>query len=317
MTISDPLNHSKFAADVQDILISDAEQSVAFELLKGGRTILSETYNYDADNQIRITGLAQVIAQSLYGELATGTQDHADDTFEFRFNNETKFRKSICAMRLQNPRDPDGIKEVLAAGADGVCYPGEPLLVTVIDTKLVRLNAPGRVIATTHIGSSGTVSTIDCDPAKLFPSAYDRGTYINIGNDDGKADDIERRLLPPCSDLVTVRFLNRYDMPESLTARYMTEKPTTQDDVSVMYGRRVRFGVKSSTEYTLASGRMRFDDQFDTWQDLLTSRKAQIRWQGKWIDIIITKSNYTRQRRQFHSSQVEIAFQTANPYMTL
>lgn len=317
MTVSDPLSPSKFAADCQDILISGAEESKTFALLKDGVPILNEVYNPDADDQIRITGLATLLSQSLYGELAEGTQTHATATFEFQVNGATQFRKTVYAMRLQNPMDPNGIKELLAVGTDGVCVAGHPLLVTVIGRKQVRINYPGRVIATTYIGQSGAVMTVDCDPKKLFPSVYTQGTYLNISNDDGSADEMERRIVPHCDDMADIRFLNRYDMPESVTARYMTEKPSAQDDVSMMYGRRIRFGVKSSTEYTVASGRLIYNDQFDTWQDLLTSRRAQLLWHGRWTDIVITKGNYTRQRRNFHSSQVEISFQTANPYLTL
>jgi len=311
MNVTDPLSPSKFAADCQDILITGADASKKFTLEKDGVAILSETYSPDADDQIRITGLSRVLSQSLYGELKEGSQDHATATFEFCINDSTVFRKSVCSMRLQNPADPDGEKLVLAAGEDGICYPGEPLLVTVVGRVLVRLCYPRHVIASQYIGTEGSVTTVDCDPAKLFPSQYSQATYIDVG------DEIERKIVQPCDGLVTVRFLNRYDMPESLTARYMTEKPAVQDDVSMMYGRRVRFGVKSTTEYTLASGRLYSSDQFDTWQDLLTSRRAQIRWHGQWIDITVTKSNYTRQRRRFYGSQIEIAFQTANPQTTL
>jgi hypothetical protein len=125
-------------------------------------------------------------------------------------------------------------------------------------------------------------------------------------------------ILPLASqDAIDVRFLNRYDVMESLMAAYITEKPTTQDNVSLMGGRRTRFSVKSNTDYTLFSGRLNCQEEFDTWQDLLTSRKAQIYWKDQWVDIIITKGNYTRQRRQFYGSQVEISFQTANPLMLL
>ena len=125
-------------------------------------------------------------------------------------------------------------------------------------------------------------------------------------------------ILPgPCDDAVPVRFLNRYDVMESLVAAYMTEKPSVQADTGQMYGKNTRFTVKSATEYTLHSGRLRHQEQFDTWQDLLTSRKAQVYLHEAWHDIVVSKSNFTRNRRRFYGSQVEISFQTANPYLTL
>ena len=310
--ITDPLNPSKFAADCQDILITDLQESKTFTLLKDGTPILNETYNYDADGNIRITGLADILSQSLYGELKEGIQEHATGTFDFQINGTTIFHKNVCAMRLQNPKDPNGQKLVLAMGTNGVCYPGHPLLITVIGVVTVSLSRPGHVIVTRSIGENGSVKTVNCDPAELFPNNYGEATYMDI------EDEIERIIVPQaCDDLVTVRFLNRYDMPESLTALYMTEKPAVSDDTSMMYGRKTRFGVKSTTEYTLVSGPLRSERQYDTWQDLLTSRKAQLLWRGRWIDIVMTKSNYTRQRRKFYNSKIEISFQTANPYTTL
>ena len=312
MNISDPLPRSRFAADCQDILISDTQESRRFTLLKGGTPILDETYNYDADGNIRIAGLAQVLSQSLYGELKEGHQSYARNTFDFQIDGETQFRKTVYAMRLQNPKDPDGQKNVLAMGTNGICYPGQPLLVTVIGEAVVSLSRRSGTVAVCTIGEEGVVTTVDCAPKKLFPDKYGRGTYIDI------EDEIERIILPqPCDELVTVRFLNRYDMPESLTALYMTEKPSAGDDTSMMYGRRVRFSVKSTTEYTIVSGRLRTERQYDTWQDLLTSRKAQLLWRGEWVDIIITKSNYTRQRRKMYYQNIELSFQTANPQLAL
>lgn len=320
MNVTDPLSISKFAADCQDILITEAEQSQAFMLMKGGTIILQETYNYDTDGNIRIAGLAQILSQTLYGDLKTGEQAHARDTFGFYLGEDRLFGsdKTVYAMRLQNPNDPDGEKEILSVAHNGACVPGHPHLITVIGPKSVRLMSGSTTLGSVYIGDIGKVMTADCDPAQLFPSGYRNGDAIVIEDvSTPAAESVRRRIQQPCDDMVTVRFLNRYDMPECVTARYMTEKPTAQDDVSMMHGRRVRFSVKSSTEYTLASGKLDYPEQFDTWQDLLTSRKAQILWQGEWIDIIITKSNYTRHRRRFHSSQVEISFQTANPYMTL
>ena len=312
MNISDPLSPSKFAADCQDILITDTDQSRTFTLLKDGALIMSETYNYDAEGNIRISGLADILSQSLYGELKEGEQTHATATFEFQVDELTRFRKNVCSMRLQNVKDPDGEKLVLAVGTNGVCHPGKPLLLTVIGVIEVTLSRPGRAITTTTIGEPGKVMTIDCDPKRLFPSRYQQGTYMDFG------DEIERIILhQPCDDCVTVRFLNRYDMPESLTAAYMTEKPTANSDTSQMFGRRTRFAVTSTTDYTLYSGRFRSERQFDTWQDLLTSRKAQLLWRGQWVDIVVTKGNYTRHRRQMYGSQAEISFQTANPLMTI
>ena len=116
--------------------------------------------------------------------------------------------------------------------------------------------------------------------------------------------------------LVRVGDKNKKCKPQSLHLSLVAEAGTT-DDVSTMYGLRTRFSVQSSTEYTLHSGALHHDDEQDTWQDLLLSRKAQILWQGQWTDIVVTKSNFTRQRQQFRRQNIEISFQTANPLMIL
>lgn len=208
-------------------------------------------------------------------------------------------------------------KFLLAVAEEAVCYPGRPHLITSIGQHMVRLFSwRGTELEHISVGPSAsegdTVWTQDYDPKKLFPGRYHHGAWLDIRGEQ------RVRILPYVSDeFVTVRFLNRYDMPESLTAAYMTEKPSVTDDTAQMFGNKTRFSVKSATEYTLHSGRLYSDWQYDTWQDLLTSRKAQLLWHGQWIDIVVTKGNYTRNRREMYRTQVEVSFQTANPLMTI
>lgn len=308
---------TKFAADVADVVIHGASESRTVELTKDGQTILSETYNYDTYGVIRIAGLAKVISLSLYGELTEGKQLHAMGDFVLNILNEEPLQASLLAMRLKNTADPEGLKSLLAVAPEAVCYPGRPHILTSVGQHIVKLlSAKGTEIAQATVGpeaSEGSVVwTGDYDPRKLFPQKYQKGSWLDIRGEQ------RVRILPqPCPDCVTVRFLNRYDMPESLTAAYMTEKPSVKDDTAQMFGLKTRFSVASATEYTLHSGRLYSESQYDTWQDLLTSRKAQLLWQSQWIDIVITKGNYTRQRRQMYRTKVEISFQTANPLMTI
>lgn len=300
---------TKFAAQAGDIVLGNVENSKEFQLLKGAQLILKETYNYDADHNIRITGLADVLTQALYGTLTVGEQLNAKAAFTVKLTGEEDITADIYSMRLQNLRDPSGLKSVLAVAPNGVCHPGRQLLITVIGVVTVGLVGTNY---TTTIGAADKVTTVNCDPAVLFSEHYQEGAALNIGNE------AVRQILPPaCDEAITVRFLNRYDMPETLTARHLTEKPATTDDVSSMYGLKTRFNVLSNTEYTLNSGALHYQDEYDTWQDLLTSRKAQIFWQNQWIDIVVSRSNYTRQRRDFYKTHIEMSFQTANPLMIL
>lgn len=300
---------TKFAAQVGDIVVTNCDTSKTLQLLKGSQLILKETYNYDTDRQIRIGGLADVIMQAVYGDLKVGVQTAAKAAFTVKLTDEEDITATIYAMRLQNPRDPRGLKAVLAAAPRGVCHPGTQQLVTVIGTVVVGLVGTNH---TTTIGTAGEVETVDCDPAVLFANHYEQGMALNIGNE--LLLDI---VAPVCEDQVEVRFLNRYDMPQSLVAQYMEEKPQAQDDTAMMRGQRTRFDVKSTTEYTLHSGPLHDSSETDSWQDLLMARKAQVRVHGQWHDIVVTKSNITRQRLRFHGPKIDITFQTANPLMLL
>lgn len=318
MTVSDPYPQSKFAIDGQDIVVDGLENSITFLIdVEGPGIIVNETYNYDNDGRVVIRGIADLMAKCVYGELTTGLQANAIRHADFLINDEVWFSQWVYASRFRNPLDPDGQKFVMAVATRRTCYPNHPFYVTAIGQKLVELyNSKGRLIIYGGIGATasegGAVYTIDCDPSVLFPIHYQRAAYMMIGGE--MRVDILHEI---CPDAIDVRFLNRYDVMESLVAHHMTEKPAVKDNVSMMGCTRHRFTVKSNTEYTLYSGRLRYQEEFDTWQDLLTSRKAQILWRGRWVDIIVTKANYTRQRRRFYGSQVEIIFQTINPYMLL
>ena len=313
MTLNDPYSRSKFAADGEDILISGLTNSITFALRVNGVTVVNETYNYDINGQVRIGGIADMVSRCLYGTLAVASQPDAKATVDFMVNGATVYSHTIYSSRLQNPLDPSGQKTLMAMAKRTVCHPGSPFYLTFTGSTAASLRrADGSEIRSVSVGSPGTVYTQDCDPKTLFGSSWEQGSHITFGGE--MTAYIGARA---CEDNVMVRFLNRYDVMESLLAAYMEEKPTVQDETSVMFGRRTRFDTKSTTEYTLKSGRLDYPEQMDTWQDLLTARKAQVLVNGDWVDIVVTKANYTRSRRRFYQSQAEISFQTANPLLTL
>lgn len=316
MNIKDPC-HSRFAADVRDIMITGLSNSIDFALHIGGAAVLHETYNYDADGAVAIRGLSDVVSKALYGDLITGHQEHARNSVGFYIGGVQIFAHTLYASRMRNPKDPDGAKNVLIMADKTVCHPGRPFYVTTIGSVPLKVyNDKGQEAFSTTVGSADgsgdMVVTTDCDPLNYFRAPYSGGGYMDVGGE------VRADILPAAPDeAVSVRFLNRYDVMESLTAAYMSEKPSASDSVSLMYGQKTRFTTESSTEYTLYSGQLRHKEQFDTWQDLLTSRKAQVYVHGQWHDIIVTKGNYTRHRRTFYGSQAEISFKTADPTLIL
>ena len=314
MTLNDPYPSSRFAADGQDILIGGLSESIGFQMRVNGVTILSETYNYDSQGQVAVRGIADVVARCLYGTLALGSQNDARATVDFLIDGAVVYTHTLYSSRLQNPADPQGAKALMAVAARTVCRPGTPHVLTFIGGQTASLrDRQGNELRSVSVGQPGTVYAEDCDPVRLFPADWQRGATVSFCGGEQVADIAGAA----CDDCVPVRFLNRYDVPESVVAAYIDEKPQAQDEVSMMYSRRVRFSVKSSTDYTLRSGPLRHPGQYDSWQDLLTSRKAQVWMHGQWIDIVITKSNYSRPRRRHYGTQVELTFQTTNPYLTL
>ena len=304
---------TKFAADAGDIVYY-YDEPITLDLKKDGVTLLHEYYEPDTDNYIRVRGLAGIVSQSLYGTLAPGDQTSTGKgVFSIHVNGAATaaISETVYSMRMRNPRDTAGTRTVMSATEKTVAYRGLPMIVTVIgQVQLVLLNDRNEAVVSTTIGTSGTITAYDLSG---FIDNNPTATWIRLAGGD-----MTVRILPTaCEDCVPVRFLNRYDMPESLTAAYMEDKPSASDSQAVMNGLRTRFDVQSAAEYTLRSGRLHFAEQYDTWHDLLTARKAQVMLGGEWHDIIITKSNYTRHRRTLYGSEVTVSFQTANPRLLL
>lgn len=313
MTYTNPYPYSHFAADGRDILVGGLTESISFQLRVNGTTVVSETYNYDTDGQVRILGIADMVSQCLYGTLSAGSQPNARATVDFLINDAVVSSHDLYSSRMCNPADPQGQKRVMAAATRATCHPGTPFYLTFTGSVAASLRrADGSEIASVSVGSPGTVYTQDCDPQALFPSSWQQGASVAFGGE------LEARIgAPACQDNVPVRFLNRYDVMESLVAAWLEDKPSATDSASLMDGRRTRFGVKASTEYTLKGMPMAHQEEYVVWEDLLMARKAQVWLHGAWQDIIVTKANYTHRRRQMYGQQAEISFQTANPNIIL
>lgn len=273
-----------FAADAQDIVCTDAF-SGQFVIVKNNMPILSEWYDKDADNRIVIRGLADIFSTALFGTLSTGSQPNASAELSLIFDNATIWTGTVHSMRIRNPRDPNGQKQVLAANTEGTAYVGQPCILTDLQNGAVDY--------------AQQIAAADGD-------TYTVGGEVTLH--------IVRR---QCPDAVCVRFLNRYDAPQSVVAQWMEEKPNVTDSVDLMSGRRTRFSVESSTEYTLHSGPLVCDAEYDAWADLLSSRMAEILMHGQWIPVVVSKSNYTRRRRRFYGNDIQISFTTQDPNIVL
>lgn len=275
---------TKFVADVGILQIASSDTLDA-SLTVNGTVVLNERYS-PANGIITVRGLRNVLEAAVYGELGS-TQDHAAAIVVLTVG-ELSFTPPggyLFASRLRNPRDPNGQNTIMAAG-DLVAVSGPngfitPPTYTYISGTTVQVQALG----------SGTDGQMLVDGLKLW---------------------IDHTACP--EKAVAVRFLNRYDVPQTMmTTEPLQIKPGFQDQTALMNGHKVRFSVSQNDEYTLRSGVIHSEEEYASWSDLVTSRKAEILMSEQWLPIVITKSNYTMARRSMGRNRVEITFNMADP----
>ncbi len=267
---------TKFVCDVGTVSFGSSD-TVEATLTVNGTSILHEVYS-PANGMITIRGLRSVLEAAIYGDL--DDVSHASAAVAFTAGSYSESR-TLYASRLRNPRDPGGNKTVLVAG----------------DLVAVALANGSFLTPATYTTTSGITATTAAD-----------GTVIG----DNVRLWVEHTSCPERA--VAVRFLNRYDVPQvMMTPIPLDVKPAFQDQTALMYGRRVRYAVDQQDEYILRSGRIHSVEEYASWSDLVSSRKAQVLYEGHWHDIIVTKSNYTMQRRPVGMPRVEISFRMADP----
>lgn len=278
---------TKFVADTGILEISSSETK-ELTLNVNNTVVLRETYS-PANGKITVRGLRNVLEAAIYGELGTGAQSHASAIVELKEGNTVIAAPGnaghyLFASRLRNPRDPNGQNTIMAAGdLVAVCGPSgliTPALYSMISNNLVSV--------TQH---SGTAETTIGDGIRLW---------------------IDRTACP--EKAVAVRFLNRYDVPQTMmTVEPLQVKPGFLDKTSMMYGSQVRYSVEQNDEYILKSGQIHSEAEYASWSDLITSRKAEVFMFGHWVPILITKANYTQVKRSMGMNRVEISFKMADP----
>ena len=276
---------TKFVADVgTETYYTDDTQEIVLKV--NGTVILRETYS-PANGQITIGGLRPVLEAAIHGDLHTLNQDAASAMVALSSEGTPLLYEygQLFASRLRNPRDPSGAKTVMAAG-DLVAVAGPdglitPALCTSISNTLV----------TTDSIANPTDGQLLGDDIRLW---------------------VERTACP--EKAVCIRFLNRYDVPQTMmTPVPLDVKPGFQDQTAMMYGQSVRYSVDQNDEYILRSGVIHSEREYASWQDLVTSRQAEVLMYGHWLPIIITKANYTQVTRSMGRNRVEISFRMADP----
>ena len=275
---------TKFVADVGILQIASSN-TVNASLTVNGTVVLSEKYS-PANGQITIRGLRNVLEAAIYGELGSA-QNHAAAIVQLTVGSQsfTPPGGYLFASRLKNPRDPNGSNSIMAAG------------------DLVAVSGPnGFITPATYTYISGTTVLV-----QALSSGTDGQTLAN-----GLKLWIDHTACP--EKAVAVRFLNRYDVPQTMmTVEPLQVKPGFQDKTSMMYGNHVRYSVEQNDEYILKSGQVHSEAEYASWSDLITSRKAEVLMNGQWLPILITKANYTQVKRSMGMNRVEISFKMADP----
>lgn len=272
---------TKFVCDVGTLTVS-SNDTLNATLTVNGTTILTERYT-PANGQITVRGLRSVLEAAIYGDFADVSHAHASVVFTI---GGSSYSQTLYAARLKNPRDPSGSKTTLVAGD----------IVGVADDRDDFL--AGDVVYTTTSG----IQHLACEEVV---NGEDIGDGLRIW--------VDRTSCP--EHFAAVRFLNRYDVPQTMmTTRPLEIKPAFQDQTALMYGQRVRYTIEAQDEYTLRSGRIHRMEEYYSWADLVTSRKAEVWYGGQWLPIIVTKSNFTAVQRSSHDLKpVEITFRMADP----
>lgn len=275
---------TKFVADVGILQIA-SNDTVNASLTVNGTVVLSEKYS-PANGQITIRGLRNVLEAAIYGELGSA-QNHAAAIVQLTVGSQsfTPPGGYLFASRLKNPRDPNGSNSIMAAG------------------DIVAVSGPnGFITPATYTYISGTTVLV-----QVLSSGTDGQTLAN-----GLKLWIDHTACP--EKAVAVRFLNRYDVPQTMmTVEPLQIKPGFQDKTSMMYGNHVRYSVEQNDEYILKSGQIHSEAEYASWSDLITSRKAEVLMNGQWLPILITKANYTQIKRSMGMNRVEISFKMADP----
>lgn len=276
---------TKFVADVgTGTYYSNDTQEVT--LTVNETVVLRETYS-PANGQITIGGLRSVLEAAIYGDLDTGTQPWASANVALASVGSAVISESrmLYASRLRNPRDPEGAKTLMAAG-DLVAVAGASGLITPV--LYTHING---ITVETEILTRATGGQLLGDDIRLW---------------------VEHTACP--EKAVCVRFLNRYDVPQTMmTPVPLDIKPGFQDQTAMLHGQNVRYSVEQNDEYILRSGTIHSELEYASWQDLITSRKAEVLMHGQWQPIVISKANYTQVRRSMGRNRVEISFKMADP----
>lgn len=280
---------TKFVADVGILELSGQTDTLQATLNVAGVTVLNEKYS-PANGAIIVRGLRQILEAAIYGEIAEGQQTHAAADVVLAIGSHV-YSKRLFSSRLRNPDDPEGLKTIMAAGDIVAVASHDGFLTSPLYTSISGNNVITTALSLSTVSPTGQTNTLI-------------GDDIHIWIDFSECPE----------QCVAIRFLNRYDVPQTMmTTRPLDIKPGFNDQTAMMYGQRIRYTIEQTDEYTLHSGPIHSMKEYASWYDLITSRKAELLVNNQWLPIIVKKSNFQIARRSMGMKPVEITFQMADP----
>lgn len=312
----------EFCGTMQDYII-DTDNTITFAILYGGKTILKEEYVPDANYQVRVRQLGKFCELALWGVWCAGEtswQYDAAGVFTFLINGIQDAQCYVMFSRLQTRKDataPGWLTEVNQK-------------VTFKDTKeylscLMKKNDTIKIIAYAEDGVGAEKTHFQCEVNEITPVTVDV-SYSSVNALFPSIDLYRYKVLcnsneflfhinrTPYANTWCFRFKNVYDMPETLTASGELKLAGSNESANgTMYGVDRKFGIRITDEYTVNSGVVILQSDYKLWHNLLNAQEVDVRVDGEWLPIIISKQKFERSFRKSILKTVEFSFQLANP----
>ena len=317
MTISQKPQSLAYAADLNDYII-DSDASITFDVKKGNRFILKETYSPDGHFSIRTHRIGRFLADGLWGRWLEGTsivQDKVMDDFAFLINGAVDTTSKVIASRCRVNEVPASLQALTLSNYVTVNIAAPFYISAMVDGNsqitAVVTDSNGdtyTVVLYSHVGTSAVV-TVDASPSRVASESKVSNIYSYVIAGVKIVVDHTRYL-----DLHSFRFMNNFECPETVTATgSCITKGSQKSETAFMDGVERKFRISIQDEYTVNSGVIFSQNDYILWHELISARQVQALIDGRWIDIIIKKSKYERSYKKNLLKSVELTYTVADP----
>lgn len=310
----------ELAAQMTDYII-DTDVTISFSVQFKGKTILSEEYVPDANNQVRIRKLGKFCSLALAGTWPTGNvtqQTLVAGTFTFFFNKVKDTDTLVFYSRYLSRKTASDAgfltcisEKVTRGGAEWVSAyltPRQSIEARymtpegVVKTEKLCTQAAGSNVVTVDVSLSRIKSLFKVEQLNRYEVVF--GKHVMTFHVD------ETLYL----DTFTFRFRNCFDCPETVTAvGPVTLKGGDTSETGYLYGVKRKFHLQPGDEYTANSGQIFLQSDYRLWHDFVNALDVEIQVDGAWYPIVISKQKFERSFRRNVLKTVEFSFSMADP----